>query len=261
MDSACVRGSMKCRSTMQSGGGRKGFMRTSSRPNSRSIFRGKSSPKRAAKRREDRAATSPSVLRPARRKACKRSSSISSAASERRAAAAFWSSAKNAAGGKARQRAGAIRRSGHSGPGGKSLLVNILQHAGEKTLLAAEQMGAAGDVEHQPMRFVQRRQRRIALATRRQTRQDLGVRRTVDFLHDELRQTRPRIRQRQAGNKSLAKGGGVERAESLGVLLLFDQCERRFVIRRGACSPATFPSAGRAAKAPDSVALTPSTAS
>ena len=90
------------------------------------------------------------------------------------------------------------------------------------------------------MRFVQRRQRRIALATRRQTRQDLGVRRTVDFRHGELRQTRPRIRQRQAGDKSLAQGGGVERAKSLGVLLLFDQREWRFVIRRGAPAPQPF---------------------
>ncbi len=129
---------------------------------------------------------------------------------------------------------------GHSDPGGKSLLVNILQHAGEKALLATEQMGATGDVEDQPMRFVERRQRRIALATRRQTRQDLGVRRTVDFRHGELRQPRPRIRQRQASDKPLTQGGGIERAESLGVLLLFDQRERRFVIRRGACSPQPF---------------------
>ena len=72
----------------QSGGGRKGLIRTSSRPNSRSIFREKPAPKREAKAREDRASTSPRVLSPARLKARRISSSISSAAKGARAMAA-----------------------------------------------------------------------------------------------------------------------------------------------------------------------------
>jgi hypothetical protein len=54
-------------------------------------------------------------------------------------------------------------------------------------------MGASGDVEHQSMRFVQRRQRRIALATRRQKRQNFRIGRTIGFLGDKLRQAGARI--------------------------------------------------------------------
>ncbi len=67
-------------------------------------------------------------------------------------------------------------------------------------------MSATGDVENETVRFIQRRQRRITLAARRQARQNLRICRTVGFGYGKLREPGARICQRQAGRKPLAKG-------------------------------------------------------
>ena len=149
----------------------------------------------------------------------------------------FFSRAENATRRKTRQGAGAIRRSRQRDACAKTERSHVLRQSFDKTGFAAKQMGATGDVENQAMRFVQRRQRRIALAARRQARQDLRIRRTVRLGCDEFRQAGARIGQRQAGRKPLAKGSGGQRIKPLRAALLFNQGEGRLVIRRVAPSP------------------------
>ena len=113
----------------------------------------------------------------------------------------FLRPAKNSAGGKTRQSARAIGRSPpERRASGKAPALSIsCDTCAQQPPLAAEKMGATGDIENQAMRLVQRRQRRIALATRRQARQNLrDPPRGRLRADDELRQTRARIRQRQA---------------------------------------------------------------
>ena len=64
----------------------------------------------------------------------------------------------------ARRRPGRARRRGKPGADIETLLEEARQDVVQHGALAAEQMGAAGDVEEKPVRAVERHQRRVAVA-------------------------------------------------------------------------------------------------
>ena len=80
--------------------------------------------------------------------------------------------------------------------------------------LAAEQMGAAGDVEKQPMRRIERHQRREAVAPVGDVVQRLAVGGLVGVVHRQFRTHRPRIGERQADDEPGARGDIVDGVEA-----------------------------------------------
>ena len=95
-----------------------------------------------------------------------------------------------------------------------------------QTFLAAEQMGAAGDVQHQTVRFVQRRHRAEAAEGVPHPAQQGRIARLVMRPGVQMRNLRPRIRQRHAGRQPQRQGFAVQRGQAQGVGRLVDQGER-----------------------------------
>ena len=84
--------------------------------------------------------------------------------------------------------------------------------------LAAEQMAAAGDVEHQAVRRIEGDGRRIALAGGGQPQQQAIVGAGIGLHHVEIRNPRPGIGQRQAGAEAQPRGlaaGGAQPGSTL----------------------------------------------
>ena len=88
--------------------------------------------------------------------------------------------------------------------------------------LAAEQMRAAGDVEEQAVRGIQRHQRREAVAPVGDGVQRLRIRGLVGIEHLYVRADRAGIGQRQADLKSETGRGIVQRGNLQRVVLLCD---------------------------------------
>ncbi len=98
--------------------------------------------------------------------------------------------------------------------------------AGERHL-AAEQMGAAGDVEQEAILAGEPDQRRVAIAHVGDRLEQARVRVPVGIDAGELRIHRPGIGERHAGGQAETLGGVVERREAQRALDRFDDDERR----------------------------------
>ena len=101
----------------------------------------------------------------------------------------------------ARQGAGADRGGGDRGADGKTLPRQRAAHDLQQRGLAAEQMGAAGDVEKQPMRRIERHQRREAVAPVGDVVQRLAVGGLVGVEHRQFGTDRAGIGERQADRR------------------------------------------------------------
>ena len=87
---------------------------------------------------------------------------------------------------------------------------------------AAEQMGAAGDVEKQPMRGIERHQRREAIAPVGDIVQRLGVGDLIGIEHRQFRTDRAGIGERQADLEAGARRDIIERIDLQRVVLFGD---------------------------------------
>jgi hypothetical protein len=87
---------------------------------------------------------------------------------------------------------------------------------------AAEQMRATGDVEKQPMRRIERHQRREAVAPVGDVIQQFGVGGLIGVEHLQMRANRPRIGQRQTDLEAEIGGGIIQRVDLQHVVLLGD---------------------------------------
>ena len=104
----------------------------------------------------------------------------------------------------------------------KTLQGQGIAQQSEQRGLAAEQMGAAGDVEKEPMRGIERHQRREAIAPVGDVVQCLSIRRFIGVVHLQMRTDGAGIGERHADRKVLARGGIVERVDLQRVVLLDD---------------------------------------
>ncbi len=99
---------------------------------------------------------------------------------------------------------------------------------------AAEQMGATGNVEKQPMRGVQRHQRGEAVAPEGDIAQRPGVGGCIGIEHPQLRTDGAGIGERQADRKTQMRGGVIECENLQRVVLLRDDDAGLVITRRGA---------------------------
>ena len=97
---------------------------------------------------------------------------------------------------------------------------------GDKPLFAAEQMGDAGDVEHQPVGAVERGERRVAGAEIGDALQQLGLGFRVGVADDEGGMARAGVGERQAGGQAEPRGGRVDADEPARVVDHGDGRER-----------------------------------
>ena len=104
-------------------------------------------------------------------------------------------------------------------------------HDLQQRAFAAEQMGAAGDVEIEPMRRIERHQRRKAVAPVGDVIERLAVGDLVGVEHRQLGADRAGIGERQADREAGAHGQIVERVNQNGVVLLGDDDAGCFIQR------------------------------
>ena len=116
---------------------------------------------------------------------------------------------RDAAMGEARQRPGGARRIGEAGRDRQPLARKPRLDLGDQPLLAAEQMGDAGDVEHQPVAPVERGERREARAGVGDALQQPRFGLRLGVADDERGLARLRVGERQADAE--AEPRGVER--------------------------------------------------
>ena len=121
-----------------------------------------------------------------------------------------------------RQRPGADRGARDRGADGKAATAQRTAYDLQQRTLAAEQMGAAGDVEIEPMRRIERHQRREAVAPVGDVFERLAVGDLVGVEHRQLGADRAGIGERQADREAGAHGQIVERVDLQGVVLLGD---------------------------------------
>ena len=121
----------------------------------------------------------------------------------------------------------ADRGAGNRGADGKALprqrTANHLHQCG----LAAEQMRAAGDVEEQAVRGIQRHQRREAVAPVGDGVQRLRIRGLIGVEHLDVRTDRAGIGQRQADIEAEMGCGIIQRGNLQRVVLLGDDDARK----------------------------------
>ena len=98
--------------------------------------------------------------------------------------------------------------------------------------LAAEEMSAAGDVEHQPVRGIERHQRRETLAIGRKPGQEPLVLLGLGGQGGQVRDAGARIGQGQAARQAQSDGTAVAFGQFEGPLLARDEDHRR-LSRRG----------------------------
>jgi hypothetical protein len=103
----------------------------------------------------------------------------------------------------------------------------------EQIGLAAEQMGAAGDVQEQPVWGIERYQRREAVAPVGDVLQCPGVRRHIGIEHLQMRADGAGIGERLADRKAIARGRVIQRIDDKRIVLLGDD-DSRSVNRRAA---------------------------
>ena len=163
------------------------------------------------------------VFRPARRRPLVIASSAPSAdTGSGLTASASSPSATILPGDMARQRARADRGAGDRGADGKAAPRQRAADDLHQRGLAAEQMGAAGDVEEQAMRRIERHQRREAVAPVGDVVQRFGVGGFIGIEHRQFRADGAGIGERQADRKAGARRRVVERMNLQRVVLLGD---------------------------------------
>ena len=121
-----------------------------------------------------------------------------------------------------RQRAGADRGRGNRGADGKAAPCQRAAHDLQQRALAAEQMGAAGNVEIQPVRRIERHQRREAVAPVGDIVERLSVGDLIGVEHRQFGADGAGIGERQADREAGAHGQIVEGIDQQRVVLLGD---------------------------------------
>ena len=121
-----------------------------------------------------------------------------------------------------RQGAGADRGPRDISADGKTPPGQRAAHGLQQRRLAAEQMGAAGDVEEQPVRRIERHQRREAIAPVGDIVQRLAVGGLVGIEHRQFRADGAGIGQRQADRKARMRGQVIEGINLQRVVLFGD---------------------------------------
>ncbi len=102
-----------------------------------------------------------------------------------------------------------------------------MQHRG----LAAKQMGAAGDIQKQAMRRIERDQRRETVAPVGDVAERPGVGRLIGVEHCQMRTDGAGIGERQADGKAVMRGSIVERIDLKRVVLPGNDDARHFIWR------------------------------
>ena len=125
-------------------------------------------------------------------------------------------------------------RAGDGGADGKTLRGQHVAHQPHHRGLAAEQMHAAGDVEQQAVRGIERHQRREAIAPTGDGVQRADIGGFVGVEHFQLRTDGAGIGERQAYIKTEPRGRVVERKNLQCVVLLGDDDAGISVSRRDA---------------------------
>ena len=96
--------------------------------------------------------------------------------------------------------------------------------------LALEQMGDAGNVEHQPVAPIEGGERSIAGAPIAEARQKLRLFRGLSFDHDESRKAGARVGQRKAQAQAEPRGLSVDADQPLRIVDFGDRDERRRLV-------------------------------
>ena len=126
------------------------------------------------------------------------------------------------AGDMTRHGARADRGAGNRGADDKTLPGQRAAQHLQQRALAAEQMGAAGDVEIQPMRGIERHQRREAIAPVGDIAKRLGVGDRIGIEHRQFRTDGAGIGERQADLEAETRRGIIERIDLQRVVLFGD---------------------------------------
>ncbi len=129
-----------------------------------------------------------------------------------------------------RQGARADRGRGYACADRKALHGQGIAEQFQQRVFAAEQMGAAGDVEKQTMRRIERNQRRETVAPVGDSVECPGVRRFIGVVDLQMRTDGAGIGERHADREVLTRGGIVERIELQRVVLLDDDDAGSIVI-------------------------------
>ena len=95
---------------------------------------------------------------------------------------------------------------------------------------AREQMGDAGNVEHQPVAPIERGERGIAGAPIAEARQKLRLFRRLSLDHDESRKAGARVGERKADVQAEPRGLSVDADQPLRIVDLGDRDKRRRLV-------------------------------
>ena len=136
------------------------------------------------------------------------------------------SGGRDALRGIARKRGGGARRIGEAEGEREPLRRKARLDLADQPRLAAEEMGGAGDVEHQAVAPVERDERRIARAGVGEALQQFRLRRRIGLGDDERGMARASVGERQAGRQAEPRGVGVDADEPARVLDRRDDRER-----------------------------------
>ena len=104
-------------------------------------------------------------------------------------------------------------------------------------------MAAAGDVEQQPVRRIERHGRRIAVAGGGEPQQQTRVGLRIVLRHVEIGDAGPRVGQREAGAEAEPGGAPSHRAETQRAAILAHDDQRRLIRPGAARHPARPPDA------------------
>ena len=101
---------------------------------------------------------------------------------------------------------------------------------------AAEEMGAAGNIQHQAMRRIERHQWRPAIAEIGQPFETGRIGRHIERRDAQVRHAGTRIGQHQARRQPQREGALIDRDKTQSALLLVDDSERRLWDLRRFCA-------------------------
>ena len=128
---------------------------------------------------------------------------------------------------KPRQRPGRARIAGGADGDGDSLRGEPRATVLDQRRFALEQMGDAGNVEHQPVAPIERGERGIAGAPIAEARQKPRLFRRLSLDHDESRKAGARVGQRKAQAQAEPRGLSVDADQPLRIVDLGDRDKRR----------------------------------
>ncbi len=131
---------------------------------------------------------------------------------------------------KPRQRPGRARIAGGADGDGYSLRGKPRATILDQRRLALEQMGDAGNVEHQPVAAIERGEWGVAGAPIAEARQKLRLFKGVSLDHDERGKARAGVRQRKAEAQAQPRSRCVEADELLRIVDLSDRRKRRTLV-------------------------------